>query len=239
MAGHSKWKNIQHRKGAQDAKRGKIFTKIIKEITVSVKIGGPDPESNPRLRLAMQNARSANMPKDNMERAVKKALGEGPENYTEVSFEGYGPGGVAFFVECMTDNNTRTVSNIRSYFNKYAGSLGKGGCLQYVFSRKGVFSLSSENIEEEEISLAMIDAGAEDVEFEDGRVMIVTSMEDFGQVQKALQSMKIETWEGSLERIPLEIKEVDEKTFAKNMKLLDLLEDDDDVQRVYHNMDTI
>ena len=143
MAGHSKFANIKHRKGAQDLKRGKVFTKIQKEITVAVKTGGGgDPEMNPRLRLALANARGVNMPKDNIERAIKKAVGGQGENYTEVTFEGYGPDGTAVFVECATDNNTRTVSNIRSYFNKYGGSLGKDGCLEFIFTRKGKFHLS-------------------------------------------------------------------------------------------------
>ena len=236
MAGHSKWKNIQHRKVAQDVKRGKIFTKIIKEITVAVKQGGPDPDSNPRLRLAMQNARGANMPKDNMDRAIKKASGAGGETYIEVSFEGHGPGGIAFFVECMTDNNIRTVSNIRSSFNKYDGSLGKDGCLQYIFSRKGVFLLSSDGLDEEGFSLEVIDGGAEDVEFEQGRVIITSAMEDFGSVQKKLQELQIGPEKAGLEWIPLETKIPEENIFLKNLQLINKLEEDDDVQRVYHNM---
>ena len=236
MAGHSKWKNIQHRKGAQDAKRGKIFTKIIKEITVAVKQGGADPDSNPRLRLAMQNARGSNMPKDNVDRAIKKASGAGGESYSEVTFEGHGTGGVALFVECMTDNNTRTVSNVRSYFNKCDGNLGKDGCLQYIFSRKGVFCLPDDGLDEEEFTLEMIDAGAEDVEFEGGRVIITTAMEDFGHVQKKFQQLDIEPEQANLERIPLETKIPEEKTFLKNIKLINKLEDDDDVQKVYHNI---
>ena len=237
MAGHSKWKNIQHRKGAQDAKKGKIFTKINKEITISVRQGGPDPESNPRLRLAIQNARGANMPKDNIERAIKKASGGASEAYIEVAFEGYGPGGVAFFVECMTDNNTRTVSNIRSCFNKCNGSLGKDGCLQYIFSRKGVFSLSDHNLDEESFSLSMIDAGAEDVEFADECIRVTSLLEDFGNIQKSFQELKITPTEANLERIASERKVPDPDTFLKNIKLIDKLEDDDDVQKVYHNME--
>ena len=150
MAGHSKFANIKHRKGAQDLKRGKIFTKLQKEITVAVKTGGGgDPTMNPRLRLALANARGANMPKDNIDRAIKKAEGGSGENIVEVTFEGYGPDGTAIYVECATDNNTRTVSNIRSYFNKYGGSLGKDGCLEFIFSRKGIFLLQSEGLEEE------------------------------------------------------------------------------------------
>ena len=237
MAGHSKWANIRHRKGAQDAKRGKIFTKLIKEISVAVKGGGADAESNPRLRLALQNARGQNMPKDTIERAIKKASGAGGENYVETTFEGYGPDGVAIFVECATDNNTRTVSNVRSYFNKYNGSLGKDGCLQFVFERKGVFLLKSENLNEDDFTLEMIDAGAEDVEFNDGEVNILSAMEDFGNIQKKLHDLDVEPTEAGLQRIPLTMKEASEKSFSTFMKLIDALEEDDDVQKVYHNLE--
>ena len=237
MAGHSKWKNIQHRKGAQDAKRGKIFTKLIKEIVVAVKTGGPDADSNPRLRLALQNAKGANMPKDNIERAIKKASGDDDADYVEVTFEGYGPDGIAIFVEATTDNNMRTVANVRSYFNKFNGSLGKDGCLQFIFDHKGVFTLNAKGLDEEEFMLEMIDAGAEDVEFEDGIVTITTEMEDFGNVQKALNDMDIEPTESGLQRIPTTNKKTDAKNFQTVMKLIDKLEDDDDVQKVYHNIE--
>ena len=238
MAGHSKWANIRHRKGAQDAKRGKIFTKIIKEISVAVKTGGgPDPDANPRLRAAIQNARAANMPKDNVEKAIKKASGTGGEDYQEITYEGYGPDGVAVFVECATDNNTRTVSNVRSYFNKNNGSLGKDGCLQFIFERKGIFTLDAEGLDEEEFSLEMIDASAEDVVFDEGLVTITTAMEDFGSVQKKLQEMEIEPKEAGLQRIPTTTKEIKKENFKGFMKLIDSLEDDDDVQKVYHNVE--
>ena len=237
MAGHSKWANIRHRKGAQDAKRGKIFTKLIKEITVAVKGGGSDVESNPRLRLALQNARGQNMPKDTIERAIKKASGEGAENYVETTFEGYGPDGVAVFVECATDNNTRTVSNVRSYFNKFNGSLGKDGCLQFVFERKGIFLLNSAGIEEDDFTLEMIDAGADDVEFNGEHINISSAMEDFGSIQKKLHEMNIEPIEAGLQRIPTTMKETNEKNFETFMKLIDVLEEDDDVQKVYHNLE--
>ena len=240
MAGHSKWKNIQHRKGAQDKKRGKIFTKLNKEITVAVKEGGPDVSSNPRLRLAIQNARGQNMPKDNIERAIKKASGEGGESYVEVTFEAYGTGGVAIFVECMTDNNTRTVSNVRSYFNKYGGSLGKDGCLQFIFSRKGIFHIDQADLvgkDLDEVTLELIDSGAEDVEVGEGYIMVSCAMEDFGSVQKKLGELEIEPKEAGLERIPLDSSIPNEEVFANNMKIIDKLEDDDDVQKVYHNME--
>ena len=237
MAGHSKWANIRHRKGAQDAKRGKIFTKIIKEISVAVKTGGVDPDSNPRLRSAIQNARGQNMPKDNIERAIKKASGAGADTIEETTFEGYGPDGIAVFVECATDNNMRTVGNIRSYFKKSGGNLGKDGCLEFVFDRKGIFSIDAEGIEEDEFTLEMIDAGAADVEMEDGMFTVSTEMEDFGNVQKKLNEMNIEPKEAGLRRIPTTTKEISKKTWESFSKLIELIEDDDDVQQVYHNVE--
>ena len=238
MAGHSKFHNIKHRKGAQDKKRGKIFGKIIKEITVAVKTGGGgDPDSNPRLRLAIQNGRGQNMPKDTIERAIAKASGAGGENYVEVNFEGYGLDGVAIFVECATDNNTRSVANIRSYFNKYGGSLGKDGCLEFIFDQKGIFVIENTELDEDDFTMAMIDGGAEDVEFEDGVVTVTTAMSDFGSVQKALVELKIDPKEAGLERIPTTFKNITKKTFESVMKLIDVIEDDDDVQKVYHNVE--
>jgi YebC/PmpR family DNA-binding regulatory protein len=238
MAGHSKFANIKHRKGAQDKKRGKIFSKIIKEINVAVKTGGGgDPDSNPRLRLAIQNGRGQNMPKDTIDRAIAKASGTGGENYTEVNFEGYGSDGVAIFVECATDNNTRSVANIRSYFNKYGGSLGKDGCLEFIFDQKGIFTIEAKGLDEDDFTMAMIDGGAEDVEFENGLVTVTSAMEDFGSVQKALNELKIEPKEAGLERIPTTFKDISKKTFESVMKLIDVIEDDDDVQKVYHNIE--
>jgi len=237
MAGHSKWKNIQHRKGAQDAKRGKVFTKLIKEISVAVKSGGEDAEANPRLRLAIQNARGANMPKDNIERAIKKAAGAGGENFVETTFEGYGPDGSAIFIECATDNNTRTVAAIRSYFNKNNGSLGKDGCLQFIFDRKGIFIFKSEGLDEDDFTMELIDGGAEDVEFDEAFVTVTTLMEDFGSMQSKLQELKIEIVEAGLQRIPSNTKEISVDNFKSFMKLIDAIEDDDDVQKVYHNVE--
>lgn len=238
MAGHSKWKNIQHRKGAQDSKRAKIFSKIVKEITVSARIGGPDPESNPRLRLALQNAKAQNLPKDNIERAIKKASGEGASDMIETTYEGYGPDGVAIFIEAATDNNTRTVSNVRSYFNKYQGSLGKDGCLEFIFQRKGIFMIALDAIaDQDEFTLELIDAGAEDVEFEDDSCTISTAMEDFGSVQQKLQDLELEPQEAGLERIALTTKKITKESFQVLSKLIDALENDEDVQKVYHNVE--
>lgn len=239
MAGHSKWANIRHRKGAQDAKRGKIFTKLVKEITVAVKVGGgPDPDFNPRLRTAVINARSQSMPKENIDRAIKKASGAGGADYTETTFEGYGPDGVAVFVECATDNNTRTVANIRMHFNKNGGSLGKDGSLQFMFDHKGVFVLSLEGgLDADELMLELIEAGAEDYEVEDELMTVYTEMTSFGSVQKQLSEMKIEPREAGLQRIPSMYKALNEENLGTFMKLIDTLEDDDDVQKVYHNAD--
>lgn len=237
MAGHSKWANIRHRKGAQDAKRAKVFSKIQKEISVAVKASGPDVDSNPRLRLAIQNARGANMPKDIIERAIKKASGAGGENYVETTFEGYGPDGVAVFVECATDNNTRTVSNVRSYFNRYSGSLGKDGCLQFIFEQKGIFTIKSEGLDEDDFTMEMIDGGAEDVEFDEEIVTVTSAKEDFGNVSKKLAEIEVEAIEAGLQRIPTTTKEMEKENFPSFIKLLDALEDDDDVQKVYHNLE--
>jgi len=237
MAGHSKWANIKHKKAAVDKKRGKVFTKVLKELTVAAKLGGPDVDSNPRLRLAVALAKKNNMPKDNIERAIKKATDKDSENLAEVTFEGYGPSGVAIFVECTTDNNQRTVANIRSYFSKHGGDLGKDGCLQFVFDRKAIFRLPAEGLDEEEFTLEMIDAGAEDVEFEDGQATVSGAMEEFGNLQKKFEELSLEPEDAGLERIANNYKELDLDTLRKVMKLIDVFEDDDDVQKVYHNVE--
>lgn len=247
MAGHSKWKNIQHRKGAQDKKRGKIFTKILKEVTVAVKTGGgPEAESNPRLRAALQNAKANNVPKDTIERAIKKASGADAENFVESTFEGYGPEGVGIFVEVATDNNTRTVANIRSYFNRYQGNLGKNGCLEFIFDRQGQFLIPLENIKrqhpdwgEDEFTMALLDYDVDDVDWdeEEGMATVSCSVENFGKVAKAMDELEIECAESGLNRIPNNTKSLSEESFPSFMKLIDALEDDDDVQKVYHNVE--
>ncbi len=237
MAGHSKWKNIQHRKGIQDARKGKVFSKIIKEITVAVKTGGEDPEANTRLRAAIINAKNVNMPRDNIERAIKKAAGIGGEEYQEVTFECYGPDGAAIFVECTTDNKTRTVGNLRSFLNKYNGSLGKDGCLQFIFQQRGIITLNAAGIDEEDFSLLMIEHGAEDVEFDEGQVRVTATLENYGKIQKQLIEINLEPTESSLERIPLTMKKLEGKSFQTFLKLLEVIEDDDDVQKVYHNVE--
>jgi len=238
MSGHSKWSTIKHKKGAKDAKRGKIFTKLIKELTVATREGGPDPAGNPRLRLAIQNAKGANMPKDTIDRAVKKASGEGGAEYVEVTFEGYGPSGVAIFTECMTDNNNRTVSNVRAIFSKHGGNLGTNGSLEFIFDHKGVFYLQiPESADQDELTLELIDGGAEDVSFDEGFVEITCALEDFGNMQKKLEELELEAESAELQRIPKTYVELVDDEFTKLMRLIDALEDDDDVQKVYHNID--
>ncbi len=235
MSGHNKWANIKHRKQAQDAKRSKIFSRLSREIEIAVREGGPDPEFNPRLRMAIQNAKSANMPKDNIERAIAKAT-KTPSNLEEVTYEGYGPGGVAIFVEAMTDNNNRTVSAVRAVFNKRGGSLGQRGSLKFIFERKGIFRIPADKFNED-IELELIDAGAEDIDQDEGFVIITTSFEDYGKMSNKLNELGIEPESAELERIAVSTKHVDPETAKKVLRMIDDLEDIDDVQKVYHNME--
>jgi len=241
MAGHSKWANIKRRKGAQDAKRAKVFTKLIKEITVAAKEAGPDPDGNPRLRLAIQNAKGANMPKDTIERAISKGSGADAEEYFDITYEGYAPHGVAVFVECTTDNLNRTVASVRSIFTKNGGSLGKNGSVEFLFDRKGIFSFRRPEhlTDEDSFMLELIDGGAEEVEFdnENGYVQISTAMEDFGSLQNKLEEMDIEMESAELQRIPTTTVSLDNEAFLSVIKLIELLEDDDDVAKVYHNLE--
>ena len=241
MAGHSKWANIKRRKGAQDARRAKVFTKLIKEITVATKEAGADPDANPRLRLAIQNAKGANMPKDTIERAIHKGSDTDGEAYQDVAYEGYAPPGVAVFVECTTDNLNRTVASVRSIFSKHGGSLSKNGSVEFLFERKGIFSfIRPENIEDEEtFMLQLIDGGAEEVEFdnENGYIQVSSAMEDFGSLQDKLEEMGIASETAELQRIPTTTVELDDEAFVSVMKLIEALEDDDDVAKVYHNLE--
>jgi YebC/PmpR family DNA-binding regulatory protein len=237
MSGHSKWSTIKRKKGAIDAKRGKKFTKIIKEIIIAAKEGGSDPESNARLRLAIQNAKGANMPKDNIERAIKKATGADAETFSETSFEGYGPCGVAIFVECLTDNNNRTVASVRAAFNKHGGNLGTNGSLSFLFERKGIFTVRNEGLSLEDTELEMIDAGAEDFDVDGDMITITCAKEDFGSINKKLGELGIEPEEAGLKRIPNDTKKLDLESARKVLRLVDTLEDDDDIQYVYHNLE--
>jgi len=237
MSGHSKWSTIKRKKGALDAKRSKIFSKIIKDINISVKESGPDPEANPRLRLAIANAKGANMPKDNIARAINKAADKDAANFTETTYEGYAPNGIAVYVECTTDNVQRTVANVRSYFNKFGGNLGTNGSLSFLFDRKGVFTVPKADIDQDEFEMELIDAGAEDIELEDEFFTVTTAMEDFGSMIKKLEELGIEPESASLQRIPKETTKLDIDSARKVMKLIDMFEEDDDVQEVYHNLE--
>ncbi|SHM67493.1 YebC/PmpR family DNA-binding transcriptional regulator [Chryseobacterium polytrichastri] len=233
---------FEYRKASKMArwdKMAKTFSKIGKDIALAVKAGGPDVEANPALRRCIQNAKGANMPKDNVERAIKKASGADAENYEEITYEGYGQGGVAFFVECTTNNTTRTVANVRAVFNKFDGNLGKNGELAFIFDRKGVFSIDIAQIKMDwdDFEMEMIDGGAEDVEKDEEEVMITTAFEDFGSLSHKLDELKIEVKSAELQRIANNTKEVTEEQFKANMKMLDRFEEDDDVQNVYHNME--
>ncbi len=236
MSGHNKWSTIKRKKGALDAKRSKIFSRITKEIMIAVKEGGPDPDGNARLRLAVNNAKGVNMPKDNILRAINKADKDSAA-LQEVTFEGYGPGGIAIYIECMTDNNNRTVSAIRSTFTKKGGSLGTNGSLGFLFERKGVFTIPKANINIEELELDLIDGGAEDIDVSEDSVVIYTAKEDFGQMQKTLEDLKIEIENASLQPVPNDYKSVDTSTAIKVLRLVEEFEDNDDVQNVYHNLE--
>lgn len=240
MSGHSKWSKIKRKKGANDAKRSKIFGRLIKEITVAVKEGqSGDPEFNPRLRLAISNAKGANMPKDTIERAIKKAVENKNEAMYQPTFEGYGPGGVAIFIETMTDNNQRTVSNIRAIFNKRGGNLATSGSVGFLFERKGIFLVEPGDRDLEELELEFIDAGAEDIEIDEetGEIEITVDFADFGKMQKKLEELNIEPKSATLERIPTTTTKLDVESAKKVLTLIEYLEDDDDVQAVYHNLE--
>ncbi len=239
MSGHSKWSTIKRKKGANDAKRGKIFTKLIKEITVAARMGGGDPEGNPRLRSAITAAKSENMPKDNIERAIKKGTGdlEGV-NYEEITYEGYGPGGVAVLVECLTDNKNRTVADVRHFFAKSGGNLGESGCVSWMFDKKGVIQVDKGVVSEDELMDLAIEAGAEDVVEEESEFQIVAAPEDFNDVVAALEEREVSYLEASIVMLPKNTVSVDsEKTAKSLLKLLENLEDNDDVQKVHANFD--
>lgn len=237
MAGHSKWANIKHRKAAQDSKRSAQFTKVIREITVAAKEGGPDPETNPRLRLAIQKAKEVNLPKDKVQTALDKATGAGADDLQEVLYEGYGPNGVAFMVECTTENINRTVASVRSYFTRAGGSLGVSGSVAFMFERKGVFFIAAEGRDEEELMLELIDAGAEDIEQEDGKFVITCAFEHYGAVASKLDEMGIEPEQSELVRVPQNYVPLGPDDAAKILKLVDTFEDDDDVAKVFHNLE--
>jgi YebC/PmpR family DNA-binding regulatory protein len=241
MSGHSKWSTIKRKKGALDAKRGKIFTRILKDISIAIKEGGSsDPDSNPRLRLAIANAKGANMPKDNILRAIKKAEDKGGESYQETTYEGYGPGGIALFVEASTDNLKRTVANVRAIFSKYEGSLGTNGSLEFIFDRKGVFVIPRSVIKEygvEDFEMELIEGGAEEFDRDEDFLTVYTSFEDFGLMQKKLEELKVEPENQELQRIPKTTQKVDLELGKKVLLIIEKFEDDDDVNNVWHNLE--
>lgn len=238
MSGHSKWANIKHRKSAQDAKRGQLFSKLAKEIMVAAKLGGGNPENNVRLRVAIERAKDANMPAENIERAIKRGTGElEGVNYEEVVYEGYGPGGVAILVNVLTDNKNRTAADMRKIFSKFGGSLGTTGSVSWLFEKKGYISVDANKYSEDQILEIAIEAGAEDVKKEDDVISIYTSVEAFSDVLKALKDKGIEIKVSEIAMIPKTTATVDDETAIKVLKLLEELENNDDVQSVSSNLD--
>jgi YebC/PmpR family DNA-binding regulatory protein len=240
MAGHSRWHNIKNKKAKADAIKGRMFTKVIREITIAARLGGGDPEANPRLRMAIEKAKEVNMPMENVERAIKRGTGElEGVNYEEVQYEGYGPGGVAIVVEATTDNRNRTTAEIRHIFSKYGGNLGSSGCVSFLFEDKGIINVPKDKYSEDEIFEKAIEAGAEDVIMDDPEYYeIRTAPSELYKVRESLEKMGVEIAKSELTKIPTTIVQItDEETATKLMKLLDALEDNDDVQKVYANFD--
>jgi YebC/PmpR family DNA-binding regulatory protein len=238
MSGHSKWSSIKHKKAATDAKRGKIFSKLIKEITVAARMGGGDPEANPRLRTAIQAAKSENMPKENIERAVKKGTGElEGVNYEESVYEGYGPGGAAVLIESLTDNKNRTVADIRHIFSKAGGNMGESGCVAWMFDKKGYIAVENKAVAEEALMEAALDAGAEDIREDDSNFEIITAPEDFEAVKTAIDGASIPYLVAEVTMLPQSTTFLKGKEAEQMVKLMEALEDCDDVQKVYTNAD--
>jgi YebC/PmpR family DNA-binding regulatory protein len=240
MSGHSKWSTIKRKKGALDAKRSKIFTKIIKEITIAARDGGSDPDANPALRLGIQNAKGANMPKDNIEKAISKGADSDSANLAELTFEGYASNGIAVFVEATSDNNQRSVQDVRAAFSRNEGELGTNGSLGFLFDRKGVFKISKDQLngkDIEELEMELIDGGLEELENEEEVIMAYTSFDDFGNMQKLLDSMNLEIASAELQRIPNNTSVLDLEAAKQVLKLIDAMEEVDDVDNVYHNLE--
>lgn len=238
MSGHSKWSSIKHKKGAADAKRGKIFTKLIKEITVAARMGGGDPDGNPRLRTAIAAAKSENMPKDNIDRAVKKGTGElEGVSYEESNYEGYGPGGVAVLVECLTDNKNRTVADIKHLFERFGGNLGEPGCVAWMFEKKGLIVLEKDKVSEDELIDLALEAGAEDVKEEETEFEVLSAPQDFEAVKKALDDADLTYTVAELAMIPQNVVKLEGKKAQQMLTLTQALEDHDDVSHVYANFD--
>ena len=238
MAGHNKWSSIKHKKGAADAKRGKIFTKLIKEITVAARMGGGDPDTNPRLRQAIAAAKNENMPKDNLERAIKKGTGElEGTNYEEVVYEGYGPGGVAVMVECLTDNKNRAIADIRNIFSKAGGNVGTDGCVSWMFDKKGLITVNKSDADEETLMEAVLDAGAEDIMDEGDTFDIVTPPDEFEPVKEAVDNLSIPYDFAGVTMLPQNQKTLEGKEAEQMCRFMEALDDNDDVQKFYSNAD--
>ncbi len=239
MSGHSKWANIKHKKGRADAARGQVTTKISREITIAVRMGGPDPTGNMKLKLALSKAKANNIPKDNIQRAIQKGQGAtDASNYEEITYEGYGPAGVAVMVSTLTDNRNRTAADVRHVFSKYGGNMGETGCVNWMFQRKGVFSIDGEaGYTEDDLMLVALEAGAEDVKSEDEGFEILSAPEDFDLVEKALAENNIEVMMSEIAMLPDTVAELAEEDIVKVRKMVDALEELDDVQDVYMNAD--
>jgi YebC/PmpR family DNA-binding regulatory protein len=238
MSGHSKWATTKHKKAATDAKRGKIFTKLAKEITVAAKLGGGDPNGNPRLRTAVAKAKSVSLPAENIKRAIQKGTGELPGvSYEEIMYEGYGPGGVAVIVDVMTDNRNRTVSEVRNIFSKAGGNMGEAGCVAWMFNKKGYLVVNRTTVDEDKLMTLTLDAGAEDMQTEDENYVITTPPNDFEKVKKALEDGNIAIDVAEITMIPQTYVKLDGKEAQQMLRLVETLEDNDDVQNVYANFD--
>ena len=238
MSGHSKWSTIKHKKGATDAKRGKIFTKLIKEITIAARMGGGDVDANPRLRTAVAGAKAQNMPQDNITRAIKKGSGElEGVNYEEITYEGYGPGGAAILIEAMTDNKNRTVGEVRTILGKNGGNMGESGCVAYMFEKKGLMVVPGDAMDEDALMELVLEAGADDLQNVDGHYEILTSKDNFHAVHVMLEEKGIPMEVAELTAIPSNTIPMDEKHGKAMLRVMDLLEDHDDVQKAYSNFD--
>lgn len=238
MSGHSKWSSIKHKKGAADAKRGKIFTKLIKEITVAARMGGGDPDGNPRLRSAIAVAKAENMPKENIERGIKKGTGElEGVSYEEANYEGYGPGGVAVLIDCLTDNKNRTVADIKHLFERHGGNLGEPGCVAWMFEQKGLIIFEKDKVDEEELFDLALEAGAEDVREEDTEFEVITEPSDFESVKQAIDNAGLSYTLAEVTKIPKNTVKVEGKKAQQTLNLMQSIEDHDDVSHVYANCD--
>ncbi|RKO67613.1 YebC/PmpR family DNA-binding transcriptional regulator [Desulfofundulus salinus] len=238
MSGHSKWSTIKRKKAKVDAQRGKLFTRLSREIIVAARLGGGDPDANPRLKAAIQRAKEANIPNENIQRAIQKGTGElGAANYEELIYEGYGPGGVAVMLEIMTDNRNRTAGEIRHLFSRHGGNLGEAGCVSWMFSKKGVIVVEKDGLDEDELMLNALEAGAEDVKTEEDEFEIITAPEDFEQVRRALVEKSVPIVEAQVTMVPQSTVKLTGKEAEQMMRLMDALEDHDDVQEVYANFE--